>query len=42
MRKKIPVKMKMLDGEIPLLIGRKTIKDWKMEMDFEKKVARMK
>ena len=40
--KKIPVKMKMLEGEIPLLIGRKTIEDWKMEMDFENKVAKMK
>ena len=31
--RKIWVKMKMLNGDIPLLIGRKTIEDWKMKMD---------
>ena len=28
------VKIKMLDGDVPFLIGRKTIEDWNMKMDF--------
>ena len=32
----------MLEGEIPLLILRKTIEEWKIEVYFENKVAKMK
>ena len=31
----LSVRIKMLGGEIPLLIGRKTMEDWNMNLDFE-------
>ena len=32
------VRRKTLEGEIPMLIGRKTIEDWNMKLDFENKI----
>ena len=31
-----------MDGEVPFLIGRKTTEDWKMKMDFGRRVARIR
>ena len=39
--RKIWIKIKMLDGNVPFLIGRKTI-DWKIKMDFGRRVARIR
>ena len=38
----LSVRIKMLEGEIPLLIGRKTMEDWNMKLDFENKVTKIK
>ena len=38
----LSVRIKMLEGEIPLLIGRKTMEDWNMKLDFENKDAKIR
>ena len=40
--RKIWVKIKMLDSHVPFLIGRKTIEDWNMKMDFGRRVAQIR
>ena len=36
------VRIKMLEGEIPLLIEGKTMEDWNMKLDFENQVAKIR
>ena len=38
----LSVRIKMLEGEIPLLIGRKTMEAWNMKLDFENQVAKIR
>ena len=33
------IKVKMLEGDVPLLIGRETMEEWKMKIDFDKQKA---
>ena len=40
--RKIWVKIEMLDGDVPFLIGRKMIGDWKMKMEFGRRIARIR
>ena len=40
--KDLRVRIKMLEGEIPLLIGRKTMEDWNTNLDFENTTVKIK
>ena len=38
----LSVRIKILEGEIPLLIGRETMEDWNMKLDFKNQVAKIR
>ena len=41
-RRSLSVRIKILEGEIPMLTGRKTMEDFIMKLDFENKVTKIR